>query len=41
MFFDVEKNGDYAEELRGLYENRKLNFQTITIRKKEVEKPNR
>jgi hypothetical protein len=36
MFFDVEKNGDYAEELRGLYENRKLNFQTITIGKKKL-----
>jgi hypothetical protein len=39
MFFDVEKNEDYAEELRGLYENRKLNFQTITIGKKKLRNP--
>jgi arsenate reductase-like glutaredoxin family protein len=38
-FFDVEKNEDYAEELRGLYENRKLNFPTITIGKKKLRNP--
>ena len=28
QFLDVEQNKDHAEELRGLYENRKLNFPT-------------
>ncbi|WP_303318268.1 glutaredoxin family protein [Flavivirga abyssicola] len=28
VFLDVETNGAFAEELRGLYENRKLNFPT-------------
>ncbi|WP_321251556.1 N-acetyltransferase [Psychroserpens sp.] len=38
-FLDVEVNKDYAEELRGLYENRKLNFPTITIGKKKLRNP--
>jgi arsenate reductase-like glutaredoxin family protein len=38
-FLDVEKNKNYAEELRGLYENRKLNFPTITIGKKKLRNP--
>ena len=36
---DVEQNEDYAEELRDLYENKKLNFPTITIRKKKLRNP--
>ena len=32
QFLDVEEYKDRAEELRGLYENRKLNFPTITIK---------
>ena len=36
---DVEKNKDHAEELRNLYENRKLNFPTITIGKKKLRNP--
>jgi len=39
QFLDVEKNKDHAEELRGLYENRKLNFPTITIGKKKLRNP--
>ncbi|MEZ4840915.1 MAG: N-acetyltransferase [Flavobacteriaceae bacterium] len=38
-FLDVEANEDHAEELRGLYENRKLNFPTITIGKKKLRNP--
>ena len=38
-FLDVEVNEDYAEELRSLYENRKLNFPTITIGKKKLRNP--
>ena len=36
QFLDVEQNKDHAEELRGLYENRKLNFPSITIGKKKL-----
>ena len=39
QFLDVENNEDHAEELRGLYENRKLNFPTITIGKKKLRNP--
>ena len=39
QFLDVEKNEDHAEELRGLYENRKLNFPTITIGTKKLRNP--
>ncbi len=38
-FLDVEANEDYAEELRSLYENRKLNFPTITIGSKKLRNP--
>lgn len=38
-FLDVEQNKDYAEELRNLYENGKLNFPTITIGKKKLRNP--
>lgn len=38
-FLDVEQNQDHAEELRGLYENRKLNFPTITIGEKKLRNP--
>ncbi len=41
QFLDVEKNKDHAEELRGLYENRKLNFPTITIGEKKLRNPNK
>ena len=39
QFLDVETNPDYAEELRNLYENKKLNFPTITIGKKKLRNP--
>ena len=39
QFLDVEENKDHATELRGLYENRKLNFPTITIDKKKLRNP--
>ncbi|SEE21619.1 Glutaredoxin [Tenacibaculum sp. MAR_2010_89] len=39
IFLDVEKNSEYAQELRKLYENKKLNFPTITIGKKKTQKP--
>ena len=38
-FLDVEANENHAEELRGLYENRKLNFPTITIGTKKLRNP--
>jgi len=38
-FLDVEANEEHAEELRGLYENHKLNFPTITIGKKKLRNP--
>mgnify|MGYP000336076667 CR=1 FL=1 len=38
-FLDVEKNESNAEELRDLYENRRLNFPTITIGKKRLRNP--
>ena len=41
QFLDVEQNKDHAEALRGLYENRKLNFPTITIGKKKLRNPNK
>lgn len=39
MFLDVEKNEIFAEELRQLYENRRLNFPTITIGSKKLRNP--
>jgi hypothetical protein len=41
QFLDVEQNKDHAEELRDLYENRKLNFPTITIGKKKLRNPHK
>ena len=38
-FLDVELNNDHAEALRNLYENRKLNFPTITIGAKKLRNP--
>lgn len=39
QFLDVEQNKDHATELRGLYENGKLNFPTITIGSKKLRNP--
>jgi len=41
QFLDVKQHKDHAEELRGLYENRKLNFPTITIGKKKLRNPHK
>ncbi|MEQ6123586.1 glutaredoxin family protein [Pseudotenacibaculum sp. MALMAid0570] len=38
-FLDVEKNEEYAEELRNLYTNRRLNFPTITLNSKKLRNP--
>lgn len=38
-FLDVNKNELFAEELRNLYKNRKLNFPTITINDKKLRNP--
>ncbi|MGB0892183.1 MAG: glutaredoxin family protein [Flavobacteriaceae bacterium] len=38
-FLDVEQNENFAEELRNLYKNRRLNFPTITIGKKKLRNP--
>ncbi len=38
-FLDVETNQNYAQELRNLYANKKLNFPTITIGKKKLRNP--
>lgn len=38
-FLDVEKNAQFAEELRNLYPTRKLNFPTITIGVKKLRNP--
>jgi predicted GNAT family acetyltransferase len=38
-FLDVETNEDHAAELRGLYENGKLNFPTIIIGAKKLRNP--
>ncbi|KIX21497.1 hypothetical protein SY27_07260 [Flavobacterium sp. 316] len=39
QFYDVEENEFYADELRNLYENRKLNFPTIVIGTKRLRNP--
>ena len=39
QFLDVEENEVFAEELRNLYVNRKLNFPTITIGTKKLRNP--
>jgi mycoredoxin len=38
-FLDVEQHEDFAQELRNLYKNRKLNFPTITIGNKKLRNP--
>ncbi|WP_411893687.1 glutaredoxin family protein [Winogradskyella sp. A2] len=38
-FLDVEDNDEFAEELRSLYQNRNLNFPTITIGDKKLRNP--
>ncbi|MCB0383379.1 MAG: glutaredoxin family protein [Psychroserpens sp.] len=38
-FIDVEESSKFAEELRNLYSNRKLNFPTITINTKRLRNP--
>ena len=38
-FLDVELNEANAEALRNLYENRKLNFPTLTIGTKKLRNP--
>lgn len=38
-FLDVEENEQHAVSLRNLYENRKLNFPTITIFDKKLRNP--
>lgn len=39
QFLDVEENEAHAAALRNLYENRKLNFPTITIGSKKLRNP--
>lgn len=41
QFLDIEQHEGHAEQLRGLYENRKLNFPTITIGKKKLRNPHK
>ena len=38
-FLDVVQSEENAEELRNLYENKKLNFPTITINNKKLRNP--
>nr|WP_321243984.1 glutaredoxin family protein [uncultured Psychroserpens sp.] len=38
-FLDVEISENHANDLRGLYENKKLNFPTITIGSKKLRNP--
>lgn len=40
-FLDVEDNPVFAEELRNLYTNRKLNFPTILINSKKLRNPSK
>jgi len=39
LFRDVEADEDYAQELRALYENRKLNFPTLRVGEKYLRNP--
>lgn len=39
-FLDVEQDPIAAEQLRSLYDSRKLNFPTITIGEKRLRNPN-
>lgn len=38
-FLDVEKHSEFAQELRNLYSNKKLNFPTIVIGSKKLRNP--
>ena len=38
-FYDVEEKEVYADELRSLYENGKLNFPTLVIKGKKLRNP--
>lgn len=38
-FYDVEKNEDFAKELRSLYDNGRLNFPTLVIDGKKMRNP--
>lgn len=40
-FLDVEQDKDHAEALQNLYENRQLNFPTITIGAKKLRNPSK
>jgi len=40
-FLDVEEDKNHAEALRNLYENRKLNFPTVTIDSKKLRNPSK
>jgi len=40
-FLEVEQNQDNANELRNLYENKRLNFPTITIGTKKLRNPDK
>jgi len=39
IFLDVEESDDFAEELRDLYETRRLNFPTLMIKDKKLRNP--
>ena len=39
QYLDVEQNTDVAEELRGLYLNRKLHFPTLVVGDKSLRNP--
>lgn len=39
LFFDVEQNENYAEELRALYPNRQLHFPTLIVGNKKLRNP--
>tara|TARA_B100000795_G_C22574263_1_gene351282 strand:- start:417 stop:653 length:237 start_codon:yes stop_codon:yes gene_type:complete len=39
VFLDVKNNEECAAELRNLYQNKKLNFPTITLNDKKLRNP--
>lgn len=39
FFLDVDKNEVFAEALRQLYDNRRLNFPTVIIKDKRLRNP--
>ena len=39
IFYDVEQNEEYAEELKSLYESRNLHLTTITVGEKRLRNP--